>query len=115
MKKFDDYTFGNSPAAVALIKLINESDVKPTKITKILTSFNLLLRELEKVNSRVAFSVAHSMYKSYKKGCEDLPAPFASYTANVLNTKYKCWLKANKAHVPYKNREDNDNSAGRTN
>lgn len=104
--KLDERTFGDSPAAITLAKLINESGVKSHKISRLLNHFNLTLKELGKIDTKVSIGTARVVYENYKKSCETIPAPFSTYTANVLNTKYKCWLKENKGQVPYKIRKD---------
>lgn len=100
-------TFGCSPAAIRLAELINEKNHNPRKIARTLEAFNRLLSELTKVDSKIGFGIAHTMYLNYCNYCNTLPVPFDTYTRNVLSTNYKVWQVKNKTQVPYKTRKKN--------
>lgn len=101
----DEKTFGDSPAAIVLAKQLNERNIKLPKINKLLSDFNRTLHELEKIDSRIGLGLAHSSYKSFSEKCKTLPYPFATFTANVLDTNYKKWLKKQDWKTPYNKRK----------
>lgn len=106
MQNLDKGTFGNSPAAIKLVEIMNEKNVKPTKIAKILTSFDKILADISHVNVTSAIKIVGLLYTEYTIKCKTLESPFDTYTHNVLNTKYKMWLKKKNAQLPRKNRPD---------
>lgn len=106
MQELDKGTFGNSPAAIKLVEIINEKNVKPAKIAKILTSFDKILADISHVNVTSAIKIVSLLYKEYSNKCKTLESPLDTFTHNVLNTKYKMWLKKKNTQIPHKNRPD---------
>jgi hypothetical protein len=106
MKELDKGTFGNSPAAIKLVEILNENNIRPTRVANILNSFDKILADISHVNVTSAIKIVTMLYKEYSKKCEFLESPLDTFTHNVLNTKYKMWLKKKNAQMPHKNRPD---------
>ena len=100
-------TFGNTPAAISLARILNETqDSKSSrKVSKTLDNFNFALNEMVKMDKDVMFSVATVVYKYYLDTKLELPTLIKSYMNNVLSTQYKKWQIKHGASIPYNTRK----------
>lgn len=102
----DLYTFGNSPAAINLVKILNETNFQTKKISSIYAKFNHTLHELEKIDSKIAIGLAKILYMNHKaKYFSDYPEDIKTHCLNVLSMYFKVWLKKQNAYKPYKQRK----------
>lgn len=101
----DRNTFGDSPAAIVLVDIINERKLRSDKVTKILVSFNSKIRDLNGVNVTTAIYIMHLAYQDHINKCDSLPEPLNTYTKNVLSAIYKNWQKRKNVRQPRKNRK----------
>ncbi len=97
MEKLDIGTFGNSPACVTLVKIMNDKKISANKVGRQLANFNRTLHELEKIDREVGLSLAAMSYKHYKQTFITHPEEIISYAQNVLSMYYKKWLIKVKA------------------
>lgn len=100
-------TFGDSPASIKLVELLHESNDTNIKkisrnISRSLTSYNLILNELKKIDTRVSIGLAKRIYHEYTKKIDGYPLPFKTYVHNVISYYYKRWLDERKATIPNK-------------
>ncbi len=100
----ENFTFGNSPAAVTLVKIINDNNISPIKIGKLLANFNHTLKELSKIDTKVSISLVTVFYHQKMEVINTYPIIVKSYLKNVVTTKYRMWLDTQKAAKPYKTR-----------
>ena len=98
-------TFGKSPAAITLAKILANNEKQLGKVGKTLSTFNMILNELTKVDTKIRFGLAMLVYKKYKALAKTYPMDHATYMSNVISTRYKVWLKESKSTVPYKTRK----------
>lgn len=101
----DKNTFGDSPAAIVLVDIINERKLRSDKVTNILVSFNSKIRDLNGVNVTTAIYIMHLVYQDHINKCDSLPEPLNTYTKNVLSTIFKNWQKRKNVIQPRKNRK----------
>lgn len=101
-------TFGKSPAAKTLAKILHETNDKKNlaKVSKILSNFNTTLNELSKIDSKVGFYLGRVVYMKTKQECEKYPDTFKTYFMNVLTASYRQWLADNNSTTPRKLRAD---------
>ena len=105
----DSRTFGDFPAAIVLVAMINENGDDKNKnllsqISKCTTEFNTILRELEKIDANIAISVVASIYPKYKRIAQEIPGKYGTYTANIVKSIHKQWRKSKNADMPKKKR-----------
>jgi hypothetical protein len=93
----DLYTYGNSPAAVTLAKIINEKNIPSKKISRLIDKFGYTLNELAKIDRRISFGLAKIIYLQRNDIIKDYPIEIRTYLANVIATKYRIWLVTQKA------------------
>ena len=105
-RQLDKGTFGDFPAAIKIVELMNERRLRPGRIARILTSFDKMLADISHVNVTTGITIAGLLYKEFTVRCKSLESPFDTYTHNVISTKYKMWLKKKNAQMPRKNRPD---------
>lgn len=101
----DNNTFGDSPAAITLVKIINERNLRSDKVTNILVSFNSKIRDLNGVNVTTVTYIMSLIYQDHVKKCDSLPKPLNTYTKNVLSTIYKNWQVRKNVRQPRKKRK----------
>ncbi len=103
-------TFGNTPAAKTLAKILHESnDTKNfTKISRMFSTFNRMLHELSSVHTSVRFGLGHLVYKSFRDGCKAYPESVRTYVLNVMAGSYRQWLVENDSLTPRKTRIKNE-------
>jgi hypothetical protein len=99
-------TFGNSPASITLAKILANDEKQLGKVGKLLSSFSLILHEISKTDTKVRMGLANLVFTQYKTTAETYPDTFKTYLLNVLSMRYKIWLEANKAQIPYKTRKN---------
>jgi len=107
MKELHKNTFGDSDAAVTLVKILNENKTNRyigKNVARLLSEFNRTLHELEKIDSKIMFYLGGLLYKVTITKLDKNPVPINTYSQNVLNTHYKVWLKKNNSTIPYKHR-----------
>lgn len=92
-------TFGNSPAAINLAKIMNERDYPSRKVGRLLESFNRNLNELSKLDKKINIGIGKILYQHYSLKCVDFPTPIDTYTHNVLNTSFKKWILKEKGYL----------------
>lgn len=101
----DSKTFGNFPASIVLVNMINENeDYKNKKllsqISKCTTHFNTVLNELEKVDINTAIFIVKSIHPKYIEIALSLPEKYGTYTANVVESIKKQWMKDKNINLP---------------
>lgn len=94
--KLDLYTYGNTPAAVVLSKLVDQHDAGH-KVGRIWGDYSTGLREIGKSNlpkrsKNHIFSLWRDCYlqRSNQSG---LPDEVVHYLNNVIVTRYKTWIR----------------------
>jgi hypothetical protein len=103
--KLDDRTFGDSPAAINMVQIINERGLNPRKPSRLLNRFNKILVDLNHVDLTTAIHVVNLVYlESYEK-CETFEEPLNTFTQNILSTKFKQWQIRKNALGLKKNRK----------
>ena len=96
-------TFGKTPAAIRLAELINEDNINYSKLGLMLSSFSRTLKELKKIDSRIALSLAKSLYVYNKnKSLTKYHQKINTYIVNVLKSIYNKFLEDMKHNIPYK-------------
>lgn len=99
-------TYGNTPAAIKLVEIINEKNINSYPIGKLLCAFNTTLNELTKINSRIGIGLVKMVYMQSSEKAKKLNPEISSYVQNVLSTKYKLWIKERNGNIPYKVRKE---------
>lgn len=101
-------TFGGSKAAEILYSnLIELGNPKITaKIGKFTSEFNLTLKELKKIDSRIALGLARTAYNYYLVRADNLPESINTFYKNVISAKFGNWLEEMDSLTPYKFRDD---------
>ena len=103
--KLDERTFGDSPAAIDMVRIINERGLNHRKPGRLLHRFNKIAADLNHVDLTTAIYVMHLVYKESFKTCESFEEPLNTYTQNVLSTKFKEWQVRKNALGLKKNRK----------
>lgn len=105
-------TFGGTPAAFELAKILSEiGDIKlVSKVGKKLSYFNAVLRELTKIDTSVNIELAKMMYLDMLeprtvKGSVPLDERVLTFVNNLLAMRYRVWLKENKGRNPKDNKQ----------
>lgn len=101
----DERTFGDSPAAIDMAKIINETGLSPRKPARLLNRFNKIIMDLNHVDLTTSIHVMGLVYKESLEKCDDFEKPLDSYTKNILSTTYKVWVKRKNTLQPKKNRK----------
>jgi hypothetical protein len=89
-------TFGDSPAAVVLVKIINERNLKFNRVSRLLEEFNRTLNSVNKLPNQTARILINLYYKDALIRCERFESPLDIYTKNVITTIFKKWFKKYK-------------------
>lgn len=100
----DSGTFGNSPAAITLVDIINEKNIPHAKIGKTLSGFNLMLNELSKLDTKISVGLAHIIYIDYKSKMNEFPSEVRTFIENLITAKFRIWMKENRGQKPKKHR-----------
>lgn len=103
----DDKTFGDTPAAVSLARILSETDdIKSlSKVGRSLANFNELLRELTKVNKDHRYYLAEIALRNLVQNeHRELPVKVESYFKNCVKTAYKKWFNKHQGITKNKNR-----------
>ena len=103
--KLNERTFGDSPAAITMVQIINERGLNTKKPGRLLTRFNKIIADLNHVDLTTAIHVMHLVYEESYDKCESFEEPLNSYTQNVLSSIFKQWLMRKRASEPKKNRK----------
>lgn len=105
-------TFGSTPAAFELAKILSEiGDTKlVSRIGKKLNYFNAVLRELTKIDTSVNIELAKMMYLKLLeprsiKGSIPLDERVVTFVNNLLAMRYRIWLEENKGRKPKENKQ----------
>jgi len=98
-------TFGKTPAALVLEKLLVDDDKNRRKLSTLYGSFGRTLNELSKIDSRIGIGLAKTVTANYILRSEDFPTDIETFFANVISAKYKLWLKEQNAIKPYTQRD----------
>lgn len=101
----NENTYGSSPAAVVLAKMINEKGFRTRKVGRILQDFNNVIANTNHVDVTTTIYLMKLAYNDSLKKCDSLETPFNTYTKNVLSTIYKVWCKRKNTLQPRKNRK----------
>lgn len=88
----DTTTFGNSPAAITMVKIINERGLSPRKPARLLTRFDKIIVDINHVEVMSARHIVKLLYKESFEKCNSFNEPLNTYTQNILTAKYKKWL-----------------------
>jgi hypothetical protein len=99
-------TFGGTPAAIKLAEIINEKNLPHYKVGRFLSSFNLTLSEIGKIDTRVSINIAKMVYIQFCSKTEDFPDEIKTFVRNLISTKFKIWLKEQNSKVPYNIRKN---------
>jgi hypothetical protein len=102
--KLDERTFGDSPAAIDMARIINERGLNHRKPARLLNRFNKIIMDLNHVDLTTSIHVMHLVYKEFFEKCESFEEPLNTYTQNVLSTKFKEWQVRKNALGLKKNR-----------
>lgn len=103
--KLDERTFGDSPAAVDMARIINEKGLNPRKPARLLARFNKIIADLNQVDLTTAIHLMHLVYKESLDKCETFEEPLNTFTQNILSTKFKKWQIRKNALGLKKNRK----------
>lgn len=99
----DKGTYGNTPAALRLVRVINLLQIEDYKrIGKLLSSFNSTLTEMNKVNTRISVGIVHILYHHYIESTKTLNFHCMSFVRNLISARYRQWQKENNARIPKK-------------
>jgi hypothetical protein len=104
----DSNTFGDSPAAIVLAKIINERNLKYKKIAKLLNDFNKTIGDINHVDTTTSIFLMGLIYRNSIDKCNSFDEPLNTYTKNVLSTIYKKWAVRKNAYKPKKNRNEKE-------
>jgi hypothetical protein len=102
--KLDERTFGDSPAAIDMARIINERGLNHRKPARLLNRFNKIIMDLNHVDLTTSIHVMHLVYKEFFEKCESFEEPLNTYTQNVLSAKFKEWQVRKNALGLKKNR-----------
>ena len=100
----DDRTFGDSPSAIDMARIINEKGLNCRKPGRLLKKFNKIVADLNHVDVTTAIHVMHLVYKESFEKCESFEEPLNTFTRNILSTKFKEWQVRKNALGLKKNR-----------
>jgi hypothetical protein len=103
--KLDERTFGDSPAAVDMARIINEKGLNPRKPARLLARFDKIIADLNQVDLTTAIHLMHLVYKESLDKCETFEEPLNTFTQNILSTKFKKWQIRKNALGLKKNRK----------
>lgn len=103
--KLDERTFGDSPAAIDMARIINERALNHRKPARLLNRFNKIIADLNHVDLTTAIHVMHLVYKESLEKCDLFEEPLNSFTQNILSTKFKEWQVRKNALGLKKNRK----------
>jgi hypothetical protein len=103
--KLDERTFGDSPAAITMVNIINERGLDSRKPARLLNRFDKIVNDINHVDVTSAIHLMHLLYKESYEKCETFEEPLNTYTQNVLATKFKIWQKRKTTLTPKKNRK----------
>jgi hypothetical protein len=103
--KLDDNTFGDSPAAITLVKIINERGLNHRKPARLLNRFNKMISDLNHVDVVTSTHIMKLVYHEFMETCESFENPLNSYTQNVLTAKYRQWQIRKNIRIPKKKRK----------
>jgi hypothetical protein len=101
----DERTFGDSPAAIDMVRIINKRGLDSRKPRRLLNRFDKITSDINHVGITSAIHLMHLLYKESCEKCESFEEPLNSYTKNVLATKFKLWQLRKGALTPKKNRK----------
>lgn len=105
MSNLHENTFGDSPAAISMVKIINERGLNYRKSARLLTRFDKIINDINQVDTTSSIHIVNLLYKESHEICDSFIEPLNTYTQNVLSTKYKKWLVRKNALKPKKNRK----------
>ncbi len=97
----DKHTYGDSPAAIDLVRIIQENDLHyfvTRKITRILNGFNNVLVATNHVEKKYLIQLIALVYEDFEKKCDSLDERVISHTKTVLRTTYKNWQRRKNIH-----------------
>lgn len=103
----DDFTYGNSPAAVTLAKIQSEKYPRAKKIGKYLCEMNRNLFLLASCHSKFKYDMGtletmmllcRNYHVNRIKENTGIPSEVLSYMLNVASTNYKTWLRLVKSY-----------------
>ncbi len=103
--KLDERTFGDSPAAIDMARIINEKGLNPRKPARLLNRFNKIIADLNHVDLTTAIHVINLVYLESHEKCETFEEPLNTFTQNILSTKFKQWQIRKNALGLKKNRK----------
>lgn len=100
-------TFGKSKACERLVEELNKLDAKTRrKVSSLLNNFDLTIKELYKINSKVAINFGILIYNEYKTSSERHPIQYKTFLGNVITYKYRIFLQNIEAQKRTENRKD---------
>jgi hypothetical protein len=100
--------FGKSRAAESLAMILEELGDQKAKVSKILSSFNFALTELEKVDVRIGPKIVQILLTQYVISLDCLDGKVRSFTENLLRRRYRIWMKRNQGYIANKRRVQNE-------
>lgn len=100
--KLDEKTFGDSPAAIDMARVINERGLNHRKPSRLLNRFNKIITDLNHVDLTTSIYIMNLVYKESIDKCESFEEPLNSFTQNILSTKFKEWQIRKNAQKPRK-------------
>lgn len=104
----DLHTFGDSLAAIELVKiLIKKNEPKLNcKVGNLLSNFSKVLNELSKIDSKTAIYLGEYVMKEFSLKTKSLgDVEIGTFTNNILHLRYRIFLQKLDATKPYKNRK----------
>ena len=103
----DKNTFGNSKASEILVEILSHYDRKViNKVASQLTDYSRKLNQLKKIDSRSALYFARLIYFDFYEQASRFESEICKFLRNVLNMRYKKFIKEMDGLTPYKERLD---------
>lgn len=105
-KKLDDGTFGNTPAAISLARILNETeDIKSLrKVSRRLQCFGQMLNELNEIDPKISPAIVQIIFKKFVDEDMEVPHKVLTYTRNIITGYYRAWMTQNEGFKQKKNR-----------
>lgn len=102
----DSGTFSNSNAGKVLVDILNKSDDKIVgkKVGRVFNNYTKTLKELKKINTKIAIYLASMHYADVLKTIDLYPKDINTYLKNIVTTEYRKFLFEMDAHTPHKKR-----------
>jgi len=96
MKELDQYTYGNSDAAIALTKILNGHPHCIKTVSRTWGDYTLGMRHIEKIESPIKYTIMtlwRDRYICIIKDSKRFPDKVRSYFANIVTARFRIAMK----------------------